>query len=116
MNDNQESPTLNFEQSLLKLEAAVNELEEGQLGLSDALARYEESVKHLKRCYQLLEGAEQKIELLTGVEEDGTDRTEPFADAGEQAAASPGQRRKQRTRQAASQRGAESSVNGDVDG
>jgi exodeoxyribonuclease VII small subunit len=87
-----------FEDSLAALEAAVHELEEGQLGLSDALARYEESVKHLKRCYQLLETAEQRIELLTGVAEDGTASTEPFVDAGEGAAAVPGQRRKQRAR------------------
>jgi exodeoxyribonuclease VII small subunit len=106
----------NFEQSLLKLEAAVHDLEEGQLGLSDALARYEESVKHLKRCYQLLEAAEQKIELLTGVEEDGTACTEPFVDAGEQAAASPGQRRKQRARAASPASSAQSRASGDMDG
>ena len=47
-----------------ELEKIVAELESGKLGLSDALARYEEGVKHLKGCQQLLEMAERKIELL----------------------------------------------------
>src|SRR6476661_1939370 len=67
-----------FEESLGALEAIVHDLEEGQLGLAEALARYEEGVKHLKHCYQILEAAERKIELLTGVADDGTPSTEPF--------------------------------------
>jgi exodeoxyribonuclease VII small subunit len=53
-------------------------LEGGKLGLSDALARYEEGVKHLKGCQQLLEMAERKIELLSGVDADGNPITERF--------------------------------------
>ena len=61
-----------------ELEKIVAELESGKLGLSDALARYEEGVKHLKGCQQLLEMAERKIELLSGVDADGNPITEPF--------------------------------------
>jgi exodeoxyribonuclease VII small subunit len=71
--------SLSFEHSLAELEAIVHDLEDGQLGLADALARYEQGVKHLKHCYALLQEAEQKIELLTGVADDGTPITEPFA-------------------------------------
>ena len=46
--------------------------------LSDALARYEEGVKHLKGCQQLLETAERKIELLSGVDAEGNPITKPF--------------------------------------
>src|SRR5215210_2896175 len=67
-----------FEDSLKELEKIVAELESGKLGLSDALARYEEGVKHLKGCQQLLEMAERKIELLSGVDADGNAITEPF--------------------------------------
>ena len=67
-----------FEESLAEVEKVVHDLEEGRLGLGEALARYEQGVKHLKQCYQLLEDAERKIELLVGVEEDGTPITEPF--------------------------------------
>src|SRR3982751_538172 len=67
-----------FEESLEELEKIVAELEGGKLGLSDALARYEEGVKHLKGCQQLLEMAERKIELLSGVDADGNPITERF--------------------------------------
>ncbi len=67
-----------FEDSLKELESIVAELEGGKLGLSDALQRYEEGVKHLKGCQQLLEMAERKIELLSGVDADGNPITERF--------------------------------------
>src|SRR3954454_432010 len=67
-----------FEDSLKELEIIVAELESGKLGLSDALARYEEGVKHLKGCQQILEMAERKIELLSGVDADGNPITERF--------------------------------------
>ena len=70
-----------FEDSLKELEKIVAELEGGKLGLSDALARYEEGVKHLKGCQQLLEMAERKIELLSGVDAEGNPITEPFDDS-----------------------------------
>jgi len=67
-----------FEDSLKELEKIVGELESGKLGLSDALARYEEGVKHLKGCQHLLAKAERKIELLSGVDADGNPITEPL--------------------------------------
>jgi exodeoxyribonuclease VII small subunit len=101
-----------FEASLAALEAAVHELEDGQLGLSDALARYEDSVKHLKHCYQLLEAAEQKIELLTGVADDGTPLSQPFM-ASETSEASIGRKRRPRSKPASTPGGTDS---GDIDG
>jgi exodeoxyribonuclease VII small subunit len=69
-----------FEESLDKLEQVVQQLEEGQLGLSESLERYEEGVKHLRQCYRALEAAERKIELLAGVDADGNAITESFDD------------------------------------
>lgn len=86
-----------FEESLGELEKIVAELESGKLGLSDALERYEEGVKHLKGCQQLLEHAERKIELLSGVDADGNPITTQFdeneAETLEAKGASRGQRR-----------------------
>lgn len=86
-----------FEESLEELEKIVAELESGKLGLSDALARYEQGVKHLKACQQLLEHAERKVELLSGVDADGNPITQPFDEAEietlEAKAAARGQRR-----------------------
>ena len=93
MDENPASDTT-FEHSLAELEAVVHDLEEGQLGLAESLARYEQGVKHLKHCYQLLEAAERKIDLLTSVADDGTPATEPFEESSESLADSAGRRRK----------------------
>ena len=94
-----------FEESLTELENIVADLESGKLGLSDALARYEQGVQHLKSCQQLLERAERKIELLSGVDADGNPITQPFEeveiDTLEAKAAVRGQRRTSVTKQAA---------------
>jgi exodeoxyribonuclease VII small subunit len=75
-----ESPSdaLTFEQALARLEQIVRDLEDGSIGLEDALARYEAGIGLLKRCYGQLEHAEQRILLLTGVDEEGRPAAQPF--------------------------------------
>jgi len=69
-----------FEEGLQRLEEIVEELESGTLSLDDSLARYEEGAALLKRCRELLESAEKKIEVLVK-DEDGGLGTEPFDSA-----------------------------------
>jgi exodeoxyribonuclease VII small subunit len=69
---------LTFEQSLIELERTVNVLEDGQLGLDEALARYEQGVGLIKRCYTRLREAEQRILVLTGADDDGQPILQPF--------------------------------------
>jgi exodeoxyribonuclease VII small subunit len=69
-----------FEEALENLETIVHELEEGQIDLAGALARYEQGVKLLKQCFGLLEGAERKIELLSGFDAAGKPLAVPFDD------------------------------------
>jgi exodeoxyribonuclease VII small subunit len=76
--ENSEQPS--FEQSLKRLEEIVHLLEEGDLGLNDALQRYEEGVKLLRQSYDLLQKAERRIELLSGVDAEGNPITQPFDD------------------------------------
>jgi exodeoxyribonuclease VII small subunit len=75
-----ESPNENFsfEQSLAELDRIVRDLEDGQLGLEQALGRYETGVGLLKRCYAQLREAEQRILLLTGTDADGKPIVQPF--------------------------------------
>jgi exodeoxyribonuclease VII small subunit len=72
--------SLNFEQALERLEEIVHSLEDGEIGLTEALARYEQGVKLLRQSYELLERAERRIELLSGVDAEGNPITRPLDD------------------------------------
>jgi exodeoxyribonuclease VII small subunit len=54
----------NFEASLKELEEIVEQLEKGDLKLDETLAKYEMGIKIYKTCYQILESAEKKINVL----------------------------------------------------
>jgi exodeoxyribonuclease VII small subunit len=87
-----------FECSLALLQQIVHELEEGNLGLETSLSRFEDGIRLLRSCYRILEEAEQKIEVLTGVDAAGNLVTEPFDakatyEGGEKPAKKPGRRR-----------------------
>ena len=53
-----------FESNLEKIEAIVEELEAGELDLQGSMERYQDGVKSLKRCYDLLRAAEQQVKML----------------------------------------------------
>ncbi len=55
---------LNFETSLNDLEKIVEQLETSDLTLDETLAKYESGIKIYKQCYQILEKAEKKINIL----------------------------------------------------
>ena len=69
---------MSFEESLRAIEESVRKLESGELGLAEALEEYEKGIRYLKQCHGLLERAEQKIELLTGVDAEGRPTTRRF--------------------------------------
>lgn len=56
---------LKFEKALERLEKIVEDLENGNMPLEDALKKYEEGVKLSRLCAQKLTQAETKIESLT---------------------------------------------------
>lgn len=74
----QSPPT--FEAALARLDSLVRELEDGRIGLAEALTRYEEGVGLLGQCFGQLEAAERRIELLTGVDGAGNPVVQPFDD------------------------------------
>lgn len=67
-----------FEEALVELERTVRDLEDGRLGLDDALLRYERGVGLIKDCHTRLRQAEQRILLLTGADDDGRPILQPF--------------------------------------
>jgi exodeoxyribonuclease VII small subunit len=94
--------TPSFEAALAELQGIVADLEDGSIGLEQSLARYERGVALLKTCYQVLEQAEQRIEILVNLKADGTPVTEPF-DASATADAEAPSAGKRRVRKAAQQ-------------
>ncbi len=71
---------VSLEEALARLETIVRHLEEGQPTLDESLAQYEEGVRLLRHCYQLLEKAERRIELLAGLDAQGNPIFQPLED------------------------------------
>jgi exodeoxyribonuclease VII small subunit len=67
-----------FEGSIVELQNIVGQLEDGSLPLEESMEQFERGISLLRNCYQVLEQAEQRIEVLTSVAEDGTVETESF--------------------------------------
>ena len=82
---------VSFEESLQTIEQSVTRLESGNLGLSEALEEYERGIRELKLCHELLERAERRIELLTGIDAAGNPVTQEYQeDATEAEGSAPG--------------------------
>jgi exodeoxyribonuclease VII small subunit len=61
--------TKTFEQAIEKLEAIVNELEQGDLTLEETLKKFEEGMELSKFCTDKLNQAEQKLKKLVKTED-----------------------------------------------
>ncbi len=93
-----------FEDALAELETIVHQLEDGDIGLAEAMQRYEEGVRLLKRCYSMLEKAERRIELLSGIDRDGNAVTENFDEQAEDSLNAKSARRARRRSSPATKR------------
>ncbi|MEE9304836.1 MAG: exodeoxyribonuclease VII small subunit, partial [bacterium] len=62
--------TMKFEKALKRLEAIVDQLEDGQIDLEKSLQLFEEGIGLARLCAGKLQEAEQKIELLSREHED----------------------------------------------
>lgn len=71
--------TVDFEKSLERLEAIVEEMESGELSLEQMIKHFEEGSKLVTLCSGKLNEVEQKIEKL--VKKGGELTTEPFEPA-----------------------------------
>lgn len=68
--------TADFEHSLAQLEALVDKMEQGDLPLDAALQAFEEGVRLTRECQQILDQAEQKVQML--IETQGELKTVPL--------------------------------------
>jgi exodeoxyribonuclease VII small subunit len=54
-----------FEENMARLEKLVRQLEQGELGLEDALKCYQEGVALVGYCQQSIERTAKEVEVLT---------------------------------------------------
>lgn len=76
-----ETPELNFEEAMARLEQIVRALEGGNVPLDESLTLYEEGVKLVKLCSSRLENAEKRIKILVDGG-NGTLTEQDFAEGG----------------------------------
>ncbi len=76
-NRDEEAPSGDFDRRLERLEAIVDELEGGELGLEPAIERYREGIRLLQECHGLLGRFRRQVEELGREAEESLT---PFAD------------------------------------
>ena len=58
-----------FETAVAQVEALIDRIEQGEIGLEESVAAYERGVQLIRRCRSILDTAEQRIiELTEGVD------------------------------------------------
>ena len=56
---------MNFEQTMVELEAVVSKLESSQVALDDSIKLYERGAELKKHCEEKLKAAEEKVAQIT---------------------------------------------------
>ena len=56
---------IQFEKSIAELQTIVLQLEKGELSLEDSLQQFEQGITIARKCQEILNHAEQKIEQLS---------------------------------------------------
>lgn len=68
---------LKFEEAMQRLDAIVEAMESGEIGIEDSIARYEEAMELAAHCRRILEQAELRIKRIQQ-DAAGQIRTETF--------------------------------------
>lgn len=54
-----------FEQSIAEVEAIIERIESGEMGLEDQIEQYARGAEMLRRCREVLDRCEQRVEQIT---------------------------------------------------
>ena len=65
----------NFEKAMTEIKSIVEAIEEGQLPLDESIKKYENALTLIKKCQNLLQTANQKIEEITAADNNADDST-----------------------------------------
>lgn len=82
---------MDFEKSLKELEAIAENMSAGRMGLEESIAAFKKGMDIVWRCRKSLSEAEQVVEKLVKIREDGKPETEPFESSEKAARAKPGE-------------------------
>ena len=55
---------VSFEETLARLESIAEQIERGQIGLEESIARYEEGMSLVRQCRDMLTRAEHRIQQI----------------------------------------------------
>ena len=80
---------LKFEQAMQRLDAIVEAMESGEIGIEESISKYEEAMKLAAHCRQILDQAEQRIKKIQ-LDAAGNLRAEPFEPPGAEASEEEG--------------------------
>jgi exodeoxyribonuclease VII small subunit len=68
---------LKFEEAMQRLDAIVEAMESGEIGVEESIAKYEEAMGLAAHCRQILDQAEQRIKKIQ-LDAAGQPQTAPF--------------------------------------
>ena len=60
-----DEPGKTFEEAVAEVEAIIERIEAGEIGLEDQIEQYARGAELLKRCRTILERCEQRVEEIT---------------------------------------------------
>jgi len=66
-NEKNERKKPTFEESLKELEKITEQIESGEIGLEESIAKYEQGMKLVAKCRTILSKAEQRIQTLAAL-------------------------------------------------
>ncbi|MCK4342928.1 MAG: exodeoxyribonuclease VII small subunit [Phycisphaerae bacterium] len=68
---------LKFEEAMERLDAIVEAMESGEIGIEESIAKYEEAMNLAAHCRRILDQAEQRIQKIQ-LDAAGKPRATPF--------------------------------------
>ncbi len=77
---NKPNKRLKFEEALQRLDAIVEAMESGQIGIEESIAKYEEAMALAAHCRGILDDAEQRISKVQ-LDASGRPQAVPFEPA-----------------------------------
>ena len=72
-----EVAAMGFEEAIEELESIIDRMEKGETSLEDSLREYARGDALVRRCRQVLDQAEQRIEAISGQRLDAGDAPDP---------------------------------------